>query len=122
MFTPKLREQYGRTLIFAVGSLLVFLIVETVNFNREAWLGITPGYAPHNFGFNVSFYMPSMIVSSGLAIMSVVYYIRSMRVLRRNGLRPRVLEWATVLPIGPILMLNVMVILFIIRISVEDLW
>ena len=110
------RERFGRVLFFSAGSFLVLAIAEIVNYNRAAWLGIDPRSAPQNFSFNVSFYIPMMLASVVLALISIVYFIRSMWRLRRTESRPRVREWVTILPIAPILWYGVLFVLFIVRI------
>jgi hypothetical protein len=120
MAYSRFTERFRRAAFFALGSLLLFLVAETVNFNREAWLGVTPGYAPHNFSFNLSFYLPMMVVSNVLAFTAVVYYIRSLRAARKKGLRPRALEWMTVLPIIPVLYFDAMAVLFILWLVTGD--
>ncbi|MBN2565353.1 MAG: hypothetical protein JXB46_06550 [Candidatus Eisenbacteria bacterium] len=112
----QLHTFFFRTLVFSVGSLLVMVIAETVNFNREAWFGVTPVYAPHNFSFNLSFFLPMMLLSVVFAVASPVYYIRSLRALRRDGPRPRAREWATVLPAAPTFAGIVIFVLFVIRV------
>jgi len=120
MATSRLRERFRRAAVFAMGSLFLFLAAETLNFNREAWLGVTPGYDSDSLSFTFWFYLPMMLVSNALAITAVVFYIRSMRTMRRNGIRLRALEWMTVLPILPILWFDVRIILLALWVAVGD--
>jgi len=45
--------------IFAIGLLATTLIVNEFRFEL---FGIRPGYAPHNFGFNMLFFLPSTLL------------------------------------------------------------
>ncbi len=58
-----MRKIFRATLISSGLSFLIFLVAQIVNLNRQAWLGIQPGYAPHNFAFNLSFYGPAMLLA-----------------------------------------------------------
>ncbi|TPN86047.1 hypothetical protein [Aquimarina algicola] len=53
---------------FASCGILLFAL--GINFLREPLLGIKEGYAPHNFGFNFIFFIPSMLAALilGLAV------------------------------------------------------
>lgn len=42
----------------AVLIFALFIAVLTVNYFRAELFGIIPGYAPHNFGFNMLFFIP----------------------------------------------------------------
>jgi hypothetical protein len=117
MVQLRLRERFGRVAVFAFSSMFLFILAETVNQNREAWLGVKPGYAPHNFSFNLMYYGPAMLVSTGLAITSVVYYIISMNSMRKNRLRPKALEWMAILPITPIVIFDAWVIVFAVQLA-----
>ena len=54
----------------ALAGLSILLIAIVVNYFREPLLGIKEGYAPHNFGFNFAFCLPSMFTALviGLAV------------------------------------------------------
>ncbi len=52
----------------AFGSLGILILTLLVNFLREPLLGVKEGYAPHNFGFNVMFFIPSMLIALGLGL------------------------------------------------------
>lgn len=56
--------------IFLVG---LFVFVLLINAFRKELFGIEPGYAPHNFGFNVTFFIPSMIL---IMILSIIVIAR----------------------------------------------
>ncbi len=47
-------------------GILVFALL--INEFREPLLGIKKGYAPHNFGFNFMFFLPSMLTTLGLGL------------------------------------------------------
>lgn len=68
---PVGRKMMRRAII--ASSLFVLLL--TLNYFRLELLGIVPGYAPHNFGFNILFFLPTLIVIliiSGLVIGGVL--------------------------------------------------
>ena len=52
----------------AFGSLGILIIALSINYFREPLLGIKEGYAPHNFGFNVLFFIPAMLTALGLGL------------------------------------------------------
>jgi hypothetical protein len=52
----------------AFGGLGILILAIAVNFLREPLLGIKEGYAPHNFGFNFIFFLPSMLIALGLGL------------------------------------------------------
>lgn len=51
---------------FASLGILIFALL--VNEFREPLLGIKEGYAPHNFGFNFTFFLPAMLIALGLGL------------------------------------------------------
>ena len=59
-----LRKGFGLVFGFATSCFLLHCVAQVVNYHREPWLGIKPGYAPHNFAFNLGFYLPSVLLSS----------------------------------------------------------
>ncbi|PKP15547.1 MAG: hypothetical protein CVU07_09765 [Bacteroidetes bacterium HGW-Bacteroidetes-23] len=52
----------------AFASLGVLILALVINEFREPLLGIKRGYAPHNFGFNFMFFLPSMLIAIGLGL------------------------------------------------------
>jgi hypothetical protein len=40
-------------------TFILFVAVMTINYFREELFGIVPGYAPHNFSFNLTFFIPA---------------------------------------------------------------
>ena len=57
--------------VLTLGLLLTTLLINEYRFEI---FGITPGYAPNNFGFNIFFFLPSTLV---LLICSIIVLIRS---------------------------------------------
>ncbi len=49
----------------AFTSLGILIFALLVNELREPLLGIKKGYAPHSFGFNFMFFLPSMLIAIG---------------------------------------------------------
>ena len=52
----------------AFASLGILILTLVINEFREPLLGIKKGYAPHNFGFNFMFFLPSMLITLGLGL------------------------------------------------------
>ena len=52
----------------AFASLGVLFLALVINEFREPLFGIKKGYAPHNFGFNFMFFLPSMLIAIGLGL------------------------------------------------------
>lgn len=50
----------------AFASLGILILSLVINEFREPLFGIKKGYAPHNFGFNFLFFLPSMLFAIGL--------------------------------------------------------
>ncbi|MDA0177388.1 MULTISPECIES: hypothetical protein [Mesoflavibacter] len=50
----------------AFSSLGILIIALLINEFRVPLFGIKKGYAPHNFGFNFTFFLPSMAIAIGL--------------------------------------------------------
>ncbi|MFN6947251.1 MAG: hypothetical protein ACK4ND_20095 [Cytophagaceae bacterium] len=48
------------TFIASIVALVLFSIALLVNAFRMELFGIIPGYAPHNFGFNILFLLPCL--------------------------------------------------------------
>jgi hypothetical protein len=51
-----------RTLRMAIVTFGLFVGVMTANHFRLELFGIVPGYAPHNFGFNMLFFIPANLL------------------------------------------------------------
>ncbi|MFT0715209.1 hypothetical protein [Flagellimonas lutimaris] len=47
----------------AIGGFGILIIALLINYLREPLFGIKEGYAPHNFGFNFTFFLPSMLTA-----------------------------------------------------------
>jgi hypothetical protein len=107
-----LRRQFGLALGFGISGLVLFCAAQVINYYREPWLGVVPGNAGHNFVFNLSFYIPATLLSSGLALISVIFYLRSLRTLRRNNSHPSLWERATILPAAPVLVFDALLASF----------
>jgi hypothetical protein len=97
-----LRRQFGLALGFGGSGLALFCAAQIVNCYREPRLGVVPGNAAHDFGFNLTFYIPATLLGSCLAFMAVILCLRSLRSVRRNSAHPSLWERATILPIAPV--------------------
>jgi hypothetical protein len=92
---------FRATLMSSGLSFLVFLVAQIVNLNRQAWLGIEPGYAPHNFAFNLSFYGPVMLLALLLCVASIILYVAGIRRSKRDKQRIPIKAYLTILPSLP---------------------
>jgi hypothetical protein len=108
-----LRRRFGLALGFGISGLVVFCAAQVINYYREPWLGVVQRNAAHNFAFNLSFYIPATLLCSGLALISVIFYFRSLRTLRSNDSHPSLWERATILPALPVLLFDAVLALFI---------
>jgi hypothetical protein len=64
--TQRHKKKLKWTTRMAYASLGILIFALLVNEFREPLLGIKKGYAPHNFGFNFVFFLPSMLTAIGL--------------------------------------------------------
>ncbi|MFK5889890.1 MAG: hypothetical protein QM486_04080 [Flavobacteriaceae bacterium] len=64
----------------AFSSIGILIFALLVNEFREPLLGIKKGYAPHNFGFNFMFFLPSMLMAIGLGFAVVGRTIKHWKV------------------------------------------
>ena len=63
MKKPEFKLKQGDlNFIISIFLLLSFIIVTTISVYRYEFFGIEPGYAPHNFGFNVTYILPSILI------------------------------------------------------------
>ena len=79
--------------IFATGLLLITLMINECRFEL---FGIRPGYAPHNFGFNIFFFFPSTLISLICALTVLV---------RKPNIEIKKAKFYSVLLVLPILIL-----------------
>ncbi len=108
-----LRGRFALTLGLAVGSFFLLLGVEVVNQNRESWLGVQPGYAPHNFAFNLSFYLPVLLLSTALALFAFTLYFTGLKALRRLDEPTTRSERLSILPALPVLCFALLKLLWV---------
>ena len=101
-----LRLRVVSTFLFATAAFLLLAGVEIVNLNRQAWLGIEPGYAPHNFAFNLVFFIPGLVVSTLLALTAFALYLTLIRARRRHRQKLTWMEGLTILPAVPVLLFD----------------
>ncbi|MCX7550124.1 hypothetical protein [Xanthomarina sp. F2636L] len=55
----------------AFASLGILILALVINEFREPLFGIKKGYAPHNFGYNFTFFLPSMLIVIGLGFVVI---------------------------------------------------
>lgn len=111
---PREASQFGLALVFGSGSFLLFFAAQVINHYRERWLGVVPGNAANNFGFNLTIYLPAILLSSCLALVSAILYVRSLRALWKTDSHPNLAELATILPIAPIVVFDMLLGWFIV--------
>ncbi len=112
-----LRRRFGLALSFSAVGFSLYAAAQVVNFYREPWLGIEPGYAPHNFAFNLSFFIPMILLSTLLVLFALFLYVRSLLALRRRGQVARWRELAVILPGAPVLMFDFFWVRFVIQLA-----
>lgn len=76
-------------------SLLIIALV--VNYFRLEWLGVVPGYAPHNFSFNVVFFIPIVLTSTLIS-----YFVAGQTLMNWRRLPNIGIKFLTVLMTAPI--------------------
>jgi hypothetical protein len=60
----------------AAVAFTAFVHVMMINIFREELFGIVPGYAPHNFAFNMTFFLPANFL---ILVLSVGMLIRTLK-------------------------------------------
>lgn len=58
--------------ILVVIANLAFALIFIFGYYRFEWFGILPGYAPHNFGFNVGLIIPLTFISFACSVFVVI--------------------------------------------------
>ena len=61
----------NKALRYSIYSITLLLFSFLLSYFRVPLLGISPGYAPHNFSFNVGVYGPMQFVSMVLSVISI---------------------------------------------------
>jgi len=77
-------RNWNLTTVIAVFTFGYFVFVLVVNEFRYELFGIVPGYAPHNFSFNLSFFLPSMVLLLIGALIVVVRFKHKATTRERN--------------------------------------
>ncbi|MFY1047603.1 hypothetical protein [Chryseobacterium sp. GP-SGM7] len=96
--------------ILVVIANLAFALIFIFGYYRFAWFGVLPGYAPHNFGFNVLVILPLLVITSVFSVI-VLSRVLSNRNKRKNNLD----KYLTILLTLPILF-------FILRFVILMIW
>lgn len=85
------------TLRLAITSLVFFIVVLTINYFRLALFGVVPGYAPHNFSFNLLFFIPTNFL---ILIMALIVITRILNNWNNWGsLKERIIPLGLTIPI-----------------------
>lgn len=71
--------------ILVVIANLAFALIFIFGYYSLEWFGVLPGYAPHNFAFNIGIILPLIVISSVLAVI-VLCRVLSKRNKRKNNL------------------------------------
>lgn len=111
-FTDNLYRHQQRLFRWAIlaDSLLVAALL--VNYFRFELFGIVPGYAPHNFSFNIVFFIPAVLISA------LISYFVAGKVLLNWGRLPNLrIKLVTVLMTAPIPILLLVQIVRILRVN-----
>jgi hypothetical protein len=88
-------------------SLLVTALI--VNYFRFELFGIVPGYAPHNFSFNITFFIPAVLTSALISIFVTVTVLLAWRSL--PSLRVKLITVLMTIPIPILLLIQIIRIL-----------
>jgi hypothetical protein len=83
-------------LILSIISVLALGIALLLNYYRTEWFGVIKGYAPHNFGFNLIYFIPLLFVHYATAGISLFWLL-----LRWDSRFNIKIKWVTVLLIIP---------------------
>ena len=110
------KTRFRVTLSLGLIGFALLSLAQVVNYYREPWLGVQPGYAPHNFAFNLAFYIPSILVSTAFALSAMFFYLQSLIRLKRRSEIPRGLERLTILPTLPVLAFDLLLVVFLVRV------
>jgi hypothetical protein len=79
-------------LAFSFFSILALITALLLNYFRTELFGVIKGYAPHNFGFNMTYFLPLIFLSLLSAFVSLVW-LRNQWKNRKNGK----LKWLTLI-------------------------
>lgn len=74
-------------LIFSIVSVITLMIALILNYFRTELFGVVKGYAPHNFGFNMTIFMPLSLLSFLTGIVSIIWLINKWRKRQNTGLK-----------------------------------
>jgi len=77
-------------LIISVISGVSLIIALILNYFRTEWFGVIKGYAPHNFGFNFTYFLPLIFLSLVTAFISMVWLFSKWKI-RQN----KIYKWIT---------------------------
>lgn len=100
---PRLpRERFGLTFLLGSISFLLFVGAQVLAMNY-AWFGLDSRNAAHNFHFNLTYFFPAILVSTVLALSSVLLYLRSLVAVNGGSGRLTVRKAAVILPTLPVL-------------------
>lgn len=64
-----------RLVFWAILSCVLFIGINILSYFRKELLGIDPRNAPPNFGFNLIFFLPTIIVSECIAFGTLLYLL-----------------------------------------------
>lgn len=83
-------------LILAIISVLSLCIALILNFFRTEWFGVIKGYAPHNFGFNIIYFLPLIFIHFLTAGIALIWLL-----LKWDSRKNLIIKWITFLLIMP---------------------
>jgi len=104
-----------RLLLSAASFLLVSLAL-VLNYFREPLLGLKEGYAPHNFYFNFTFFLPSMALAFVLSLYVAIMWWKS----KAAGIEDKY-RWISFVLFMPALLFWAFILVMIVWIIVETL-
>jgi hypothetical protein len=74
-------EKLNRYLYLSIISFFLLLIAQIANVFRQELFGIVPGYAPHNFSFNLAFFIPINLLA---LIIGIYVFSKTIKFKRKN--------------------------------------
>ena len=104
-----LRHQ-RKLLCWAISADALLITTLVVNYFRFDWFGIVPGYAPHNFSFNVVFFIPVVFTAALIA-----YFVAGQVLINWRRLPKGLIKLLIILMTAPIPILFIRQIILVLR-------
>ena len=106
-----LRWRIGLALALGMVALALLVGAEIISVNRQEWLGLNPRNAAHNAAFNFSVFLPILLLSSLLTLLSLAFYWIGLRRLRHQEVVASLIERVAILPAALVLAAYIMFVI-----------